>query len=145
MNAPPSMTTVWPVIHDDRSLARNSAALAMSCGSPSRRNGIRFAIAADVLVQVARARVDEQQARHHLALRLVPLEIRDGGDAVGRVMLVLELAQPEQRTVVLAHVHDLVRRIDLVLAEAEKGRLGLERDLRDVRERLRRLEERLAR
>jgi len=45
----------------------------------------------------------------------------------------------------VAHVHDLVRRIDLVLAEAEKGRLGLERDLRDVRERLARLEERLAR
>jgi hypothetical protein len=45
----------------------------------------------------------------------------------------------------VAHVHDLVRRIDLVLAEAERGRLGLERDLRDVRERLARLEERLAR
>jgi len=45
----------------------------------------------------------------------------------------------------VAHVHDLVRRIDLVLAEAEKGRLSLERDLRDVRERLARLEERLAR
>ena len=37
----------------------------------------------------------------------------------------------------VAHVHDLVRRIDLVLAEAERGRLGLERDLRDVRDRAR--------
>jgi hypothetical protein len=45
----------------------------------------------------------------------------------------------------VAHVHDLVRRIDLVLAEAERGRLGLERDLRDLRERARQLEERIAR
>jgi hypothetical protein len=44
----------------------------------------------------------------------------------------------------VTHVHDLVRRIDLVLAEAERGRLGLERDLRDVRDRVRQLEERLA-
>jgi len=44
----------------------------------------------------------------------------------------------------VTHVHDLVRRIDLVLAEAERGRLGLERDVRDVRDRLRQLEERLA-
>lgn len=43
------------------------------------------------------------------------------------------------------HVHDLVRRIDLVLAESDKGRLGLEHALRDVRERLRLVEERLAR
>ncbi len=45
----------------------------------------------------------------------------------------------------VAHVHDLVRRIDLVLAEAEKGRLGLEHGLRDVKSRLLRLEERLGR
>ena len=45
----------------------------------------------------------------------------------------------------VAHVHDLVKRIDLVLAEAEKGRLSLEFALRDVRTRLARLEERLGR
>ena len=45
----------------------------------------------------------------------------------------------------VAHVHDLVRRIDLVLQEAERGRLSLEFALRDLRERLGRLEERLAR
>jgi hypothetical protein len=45
----------------------------------------------------------------------------------------------------VAHVHDLVKRIDLVLAEAEKGRLGLEHGLRDVKTRLLRLEERLGR
>ena len=43
----------------------------------------------------------------------------------------------------VAHVHDLVQRIDLVLGEAERGRLGLEQALRDVRSRLVRLEERL--
>jgi hypothetical protein len=45
----------------------------------------------------------------------------------------------------VAHVHDLVKRVDLVLAEAEKGRLGLEHGLRDVRSRLLLLEERLGR
>jgi hypothetical protein len=45
----------------------------------------------------------------------------------------------------VAHVHDLVKRIDLVLAEAEKGRLGLEHGLRDVKRRLLLLEERLGR
>ena len=44
----------------------------------------------------------------------------------------------------VAHVHDLVKRIDLVLGESERGRLGLELALRDVRARLARLEERLS-
>jgi hypothetical protein len=43
----------------------------------------------------------------------------------------------------VAHVHDLVKRIDLVLSEAERGRLSLESALRDLRARLARLEERL--
>jgi hypothetical protein len=41
----------------------------------------------------------------------------------------------------VAHVHDLVKRIDLVLSEAERGRLGLEFALAEVRTRLVRLEE----
>jgi hypothetical protein len=45
----------------------------------------------------------------------------------------------------VAHVHDLVKRIDLVLAESEKGRLSLEFALRDLRGRLARLEEQLGR
>ncbi|MBI3932613.1 MAG: hypothetical protein HY317_04300 [Acidobacteria bacterium] len=45
----------------------------------------------------------------------------------------------------VAHVHDLVKRIDLVLSEAERGRLSLEFALRELRARLVRLEERLAR
>ena len=44
----------------------------------------------------------------------------------------------------VAHVHDLVKRIDLVLGESERGRMGLELALRDVRARLLRIEERLA-
>ena len=43
----------------------------------------------------------------------------------------------------VAHVHDLVRRVDLVLSEAERGRLSLEFALRDLRTRVERLEERL--
>jgi hypothetical protein len=43
----------------------------------------------------------------------------------------------------VAHVHDLVRRIDLVLGEGERGRVGLESALRDVRVRLAQVEERL--
>ena len=44
----------------------------------------------------------------------------------------------------VAHVHDLVKRIDLVLGESERGRLGLEFSLRDIRARLLRLEEQLS-
>jgi hypothetical protein len=43
----------------------------------------------------------------------------------------------------VAHVHDLVRRVDLVLSEAERGRLSLEFALRDLRTRVERLEERV--
>jgi hypothetical protein len=45
----------------------------------------------------------------------------------------------------VAHVHDLIKRIDLVLGESERGRLSLEFALRDVRHRLTRLEEGLGR
>ena len=43
----------------------------------------------------------------------------------------------------VAHVHDLVKRIDLVLGQAERGRLGLESALKDLRARMAALEERL--
>jgi hypothetical protein len=45
----------------------------------------------------------------------------------------------------VAHVHDLVRRIDLVLGESEKSRMAQEHALREVRARLLRIEERLGR
>ena len=41
------------------------------------------------------------------------------------------------------HVHDLARRIDVVLGEGEKSRVSHEAALRSIRERLRALEERL--
>jgi hypothetical protein len=45
----------------------------------------------------------------------------------------------------VAHVHDLVRRVDLVMAEGEKGRVALTAELRELRGRLVHLEERLRR
>jgi hypothetical protein len=60
------------------------------------------------------------------------------------------MAEVDERHAILqeelvAHVHDLVRRIDLVLSEAERGRLSLEFALQDLRARLSRLEARLSR
>ena len=43
------------------------------------------------------------------------------------------------------HVEDLVRRIDLVLAESERGRLSLEHELRNLRRRLEELQSLLSR
>ena len=43
------------------------------------------------------------------------------------------------------HVRDLVRRVDIVLAETSRGRAGLEFEIQEVRERLVRLEEALRR
>jgi hypothetical protein len=43
----------------------------------------------------------------------------------------------------VAHVHDLAKRIDLVLAQAERGRTSVEAALRELRGRVDRLEERL--
>jgi hypothetical protein len=43
----------------------------------------------------------------------------------------------------VAHVHDLVKRTDLVLAEAERGRMSLAFQLRELRSRLAQLEARL--
>jgi hypothetical protein len=45
----------------------------------------------------------------------------------------------------VAHVHDLVKRIDLALGLAERGRLGLESALKDLRARVAGLEERIRR
>ena len=60
------------------------------------------------------------------------------------------MAEIDERHLILqeelvAHVHDLVKRVDLVLAQGEKGRLSLEFALQDVRTRLVQLEERLGR
>jgi hypothetical protein len=60
------------------------------------------------------------------------------------------MAEIDQRHLIVqeelvAHVHDLVRRIDLVLSEAERGRLSLEYAVKEVRARLKQIEERLPR
>jgi hypothetical protein len=59
------------------------------------------------------------------------------------------MAEIDERHLILqeelvAHVHDLVKRIDLVLTDSERGRLSLEFALREVRTRLARVEERLS-
>jgi hypothetical protein len=60
------------------------------------------------------------------------------------------LGEADERHMILqeelvAHVQDLVRRVDLVLAESDRGRLALEFALEDLRARLARLEESLRR
>jgi len=55
------------------------------------------------------------------------------------------LGEADERHLILqeelvVHVHDLVKRIDLVMAETERGRLSLEAALEEVRASLRRLE-----
>ncbi len=60
------------------------------------------------------------------------------------------MAEIDERHLILqeelvAHVHDLVKRIDLVLEQGERGRLSLEFDLKELRSRLLRLEAELRR
>jgi hypothetical protein len=58
------------------------------------------------------------------------------------------LGEVDERHMILqeelvAHVHDLVKRIDLVLAEGERGRVSALHALSEIRDRLKTLEERL--
>jgi hypothetical protein len=76
-------------------------------------------------------------ATHRHYDRVLGLYGRHLGEADERHMILQEE--------LVAHVQDLVRRIDLVLAEADSGRLALEFALQDVRDRLVRLEESLRR
>ncbi len=60
------------------------------------------------------------------------------------------LGEADERHLILqeelvAHVHDLVKRIDLVLSESERGRLAHAHALQELRTRLAQLEERLHR
>ena len=56
----------------------------------------------------------------------------------------IDLRHRELERELVRHVHDMARRIDVVLGEGEKGRVSHEAALRSLRERLRALEERLA-
>jgi hypothetical protein len=75
------------------------------------------------------------EATHRHYDRILGIHGRHMGEIDERHLIVQEE--------LVAHVHDLVRRIDLVLAESERGRISLESALRDLRGRLARLEERL--
>jgi len=80
--------------------------------------------------------VDERFAATHRHYdRILGLYGRHLGETDERHMILQEE--------LVAHVADLVRRIDLVLAESDRGRLGLEFALEDVRSSLRRLQEAL--
>lgn len=76
-------------------------------------------------------------ATHRHYDRVLGLYGRHLGEADERHMILQEE--------LVAHVQDLMRRIDLVLAEADRGRLALEFALEDVRARLVHLEESLRR
>jgi hypothetical protein len=60
----------------------------------------------------------------------------------GRHMQDIDQRHVELQGELVKHVHDLVRRVDLVLAEGEKNRVALEAALRDVRARLTVIEQR---
>jgi hypothetical protein len=76
-------------------------------------------------------------ATHRHYDRILGLYGRHLGEADERHMILQEE--------LVAHVQDLVRRIDLVLAESDRGRLALAFALEDIRARLERLEEGLRR
>jgi hypothetical protein len=76
-------------------------------------------------------------ATHRHYDRILGLYGRHLGEADERHMILQEE--------LVAHVQDLVKRIDLVLAESDRGRLSLEFALEDLRARLARLEEGLRR
>ena len=55
----------------------------------------------------------------------------------------IDLRHRELERELVRHVHDMARRIDVVLGEGEKGRVSHEATLRSLRERLRLLEEKM--
>jgi len=82
------------------------------------------------------AYIDTRFERTHAHYdRILGLYGRHLGEADERHMILQEE--------LVAHVHDLVKRIDLVLSEGERGRLSAEFALRELRERLLALEARL--
>lgn len=88
----------------------------------------------NALITYLDERIDQTRRHYDLALNLHERRLAD----IDERHLVLQ----EE---LVAHVQDLVKRIDVVLAESEKGRVSLEFALRDVRHRLTRIEERLPR
>jgi hypothetical protein len=63
--------------------------------------------------------------------------------AVGQRLDEIDERHAQLAAELVAHVHDLARRIDLVLAEADRGRPALEFAVQELRERVARLEEAL--
>jgi hypothetical protein len=86
------------------------------------------------LLEYIEARLDETHRHYDRILGQYGQHIADANER--HILLQGEL---------VTHVHDLVRRIDLVLGETERGRLSLDASLRDLRARLLALEERVRR
>lgn len=63
--------------------------------------------------------------------------------AAGRRLAEVDERHAQLARELVAHVHDLARRIDLVLAEADRGRPALEHAIAELRERASRLEDAL--
>ncbi len=115
-SAPPSTTSVWPVTQRASSLARNTAAGAMSSGSPRRRSGNTFAASSSCSSHNARE-VGLHQARRdrvhpHLRTHVDgedPREVDERGlrgvvDADRRVAAqAADRRHVDHRTPVLAH------------------------------------------
>ena len=64
------------------------------------------------------------------------------GDA-GRRLAEVDERHAQLSRELVAHLHDLARRIDLVLAEADRGRPALEHAIADLRQRVAQLEDTL--
>jgi hypothetical protein len=86
------------------------------------------------LLEYVEARLDETHRHYDQVLGQYGQHIADANER--HLLLQREL---------VAHVHDLVRRIDLVLSDAERGRLSQDASLRDLRTRITALEERVRR
>jgi hypothetical protein len=118
-----------------------------------------FGLAFRLLDRLLRPRFEAQQAFNAVQVQLDNDLVRYIDERAGAThshydhvlgLYGRHLGEIDERHMILgeelvAHVEDLVRRIDLVLAESDRGRLALEFALEDVRARLMRLEEALRR
>ena len=96
--------------------------------------------------ELAAARAAVTAAFERALQGLIDMRRREGvtlGQILSQRMDDIDARHRELERELVRHVHEMARRIDVVLGEGEKGRVSHEAALRSVRERLRALEERL--
>jgi hypothetical protein len=156
LREPPPLRREPPPPAETAPSAPDAAAVNASWPAESRPPG---GLVARILERLLRVRLEAQRAFNADQVRLdnaVLHYVEERFAATHRHYdRLLEHAQRRQDEIderhvllereLVAHVQDLVRRIDLVLAESGRGRAGLELSLEDVRARLTRLEEALRR